>query len=150
MPLLSFTIYLVTFDQFYHSDYNVHCGYDREKIRKEEMALVDNGQTVHPQISANRTVWDNFYFNNFNKKGASILFTQKCNISNDLRKNHSRIHTWRLKIQWENWCFPLTISAMKIHLKCIGYNPSSHCLKITQNVVLELFDFGIFHQLLSY
>ena len=34
-----------------------------EKIRKGEMALVDNGQTVHPQISANRTVWDNFYFN---------------------------------------------------------------------------------------
>ena len=69
MPLLSFTIYLVTFDQFYHSDYNVHCGYDREKIRKGEMALVDNGQTVHPQISANRTVWDNFYFN---KKGHMV------------------------------------------------------------------------------
>ena len=55
-----------SFLTIFHSDYNVHCGYDREKIRKGEMALVDNGQTVHPQISANRTVWDNFYFN---KKG---------------------------------------------------------------------------------
>jgi hypothetical protein len=75
VPLLNFTIYLVTFDQFYHSDYNVHCGYDSEKIRKEEMALVDNGQTVHPQISANRTVWNNLFFN---KKGTSILCTQNC------------------------------------------------------------------------
>jgi hypothetical protein len=50
----------------------VHCGYDREKIRKEEMALVDNGQTVHPQISANRTVWNNLFFN---KKGTSIFHT---------------------------------------------------------------------------
>ena len=53
----------------------MHSGYDREKIRKEEMALVDNGQTVHPQISANRTVWNNLFFN---KKGTSILCTQNC------------------------------------------------------------------------
>ena len=49
-----------------------------EKIRKGEMALVDNGQTVHPpQNSANRTVWDSFYFN---KKVlcTSIQSTQKC------------------------------------------------------------------------
>ena len=33
---------------------------NREKIRKGEMALVDNGQTVHPpQNSANHTVqWE--------------------------------------------------------------------------------------------
>ena len=57
-------------------------------------------------------------------------YIQKCNISNDLRKNHSRIHTWRLKIQWENWCFPLTISAMKIQF---NVSDTIHLHKITHS-----------------
>ena len=42
----------------------------------------------------------------------------------------------------------MTQSAAQYHLRYD--NPSSHCLKITQNVAFEILKFGIFHQFLSY
>ena len=79
----------------------------------------------------------------------NIFYNKKCDTHDTLWVNEAQIKLFK------DVTIPVNlVTTLKQELfnseHCVHFSSSAHCLKITQNVAFEFFDFGISHQFSTY